>query len=102
MVETIVGIIVVFTVLTFVLIAFQRSLDKPGGRTSAGGFADALGGFIDVFDPAQKRATDNLNHEKRRGPVTPTPDDDLERPVVIETFPDGTPRRVRIRRPNTP
>lgn len=95
---TVIAILVIFAVLTVVTISFQRSLDKPGGRASMGGFADALGNLIDVFDPAQARAEREKAHERHRGEVTPSPDDDLDRPVIIETNPDGTLRRARIRR----
>ena len=33
------------------LVWFQRSLDRPGGRTGLGGIGDAFGNLIDVFEP---------------------------------------------------
>lgn len=47
----------------------------PGG----GGTADALGGFIDVFDPARARADRDLESHKNMGEVLPSPDDDHPR-----------------------
>ncbi len=96
--ETVIAIALIVVLVTLLTIAFQRSLDRPGARASMGGFADAFGNLIEVFDPAQARAEREKAHERHKGPVTPSPDDDLDRPVVIETNPDGTPRRVRIRR----
>ena len=99
---TVIAGVVIFGALIWGTVAFQRSLDKPGGRASMAGFSDALGNLIDVFDPAQARAEREKAHERHRGAVTPSPDDDLDRPVVIETNPDGSLRRAILRRPAAP
>ena len=84
-------------VTTYVIVRFQRSMDRPGGREGLGGIGDAFGNFIDVFDPGQSRAQRDLKHEEHKGPVTPSPDDDD--PVRLVNGPDGRPRSVRVRRP---
>ena len=84
-------------VTTYVIVRFQRSLDRPGGREGLGGVGDAFGNFIDVFDPGASRAQLDLKHEEHKGPVTPSPDDDD--PVRLVHGPDGRPRAVRIKRP---
>ncbi len=84
----------------FAIYRLQRSLDQPGGRDGMGMVGDALGNFIDVFDPGQARAQRDLKHEEHKGPVTPSPDDDDD-PVRLVNGPDGRPRAVRIRRPSS-
>lgn len=80
------------------VIRLLRSLDRPGGRKGVGSVGDALGNFIDVFDPGQARAQRDLKHEEHRGPVTPSPDDDDDDPIRLVQGPDGRPRAVRIKR----
>ena len=46
------------------------------GDAGASGAADALGNFIDVFDPARPRADRDLESQKNMGEVLPSPDDD--------------------------
>ena len=97
---TVCGIAVAMVlVTTYVIVRFQRSLDRPGGREGLGGVGDAFGNFIDVFDPGQSRAQRDLKHEEHKGPVTPSPDDDDD-PVRLVTGPDVRPRSVRVRRPS--
>ena len=93
------GVAVGMVVLTAVaIIRMQRSLEQPGGRAGMGSVGDALGNFIDVFDPGQARAQRDLKHEEHKGPVTPSPDDDDD-PVRLVNGPEGRPRSVRVRRP---
>jgi hypothetical protein len=95
---TVCGIAVAMVLVTaYVIVRFQRSLDRPGGRDGLGGIGDAFGNFIDVFDPAQAKAQRDLEAEEHKGPVAPTPDDEDD-PVRLVSGPDGTPRAVRIRR----
>lgn len=54
--------------------AGHRMLTSGEGRSS--GAADALGSFIDVFDPARSRADRDLESLKNMGEVLPSPDDD--------------------------
>ena len=96
---TVCGIAVAMVlVTTYVIVRFQRSLDRPGGREGLGAVGDAFGNFIDVFDPGQSRAQRDLKHEEHKGPVTPSPDDNDD-PVRLVTGPDGRPSGVRVRRP---
>ena len=48
---------------------------RNGGAPSSGA-SDALGSFIDVFDPARARADRDLESHKNMGEVLPSPDDD--------------------------
>ena len=77
--------------------AGHRTLLSADG--SGAGLADALGNFIDVFEPAQARASRDLKDHENVGPVTPSPDDDDDDSLLkIIRNPDGSPRSVRIRR----
>ncbi|MBO9520161.1 MAG: hypothetical protein J7518_01385 [Nocardioidaceae bacterium] len=96
MVLLVVAAMVLLTVLAVWLL--QRDL-RRNGHGSAGAIGDGLGNLIDVFDPGQSRASQDLKEQQNVGPVTPTPDPDPDDPVVIERGPDGMPARVRIRRP---
>jgi hypothetical protein len=86
---------VVLTVLAVWLT--QRDLRK-NGYAAATSLGDGFGNLIDVFDPAQARASRDVREQRNVGPVTPTPDLDRDDPVVIERGPDGMPARARIRR----
>ena len=59
--------------------AGTKMLTSPGPRSS--GASDALGNFIDVFDPARARADLDLKSHKNMGEVLPSPDDDDDHPV---------------------
>jgi hypothetical protein len=48
---------------------------RNGGAASSGA-ADALGSFIDVFDPARARADRDLESHKNMGEVLPSDDED--------------------------
>ncbi|MDF1602821.1 hypothetical protein [Nocardioides sp. YIM 152315] len=61
-------------VTALVAVAGHRMLTAPGPRSS--GFADGLGNFIDVFDPARARADEDLRSRKFMGEVLPSPDDE--------------------------
>ena len=75
-------------------------LQSPGARAAASsGTADALGSFIDVFDPGRARADRDLKEHHNAGPVTRTPDDEDD-PVRLIPGPDGRPRVVTIRKPS--
>ncbi|MDH2412597.1 hypothetical protein [Nocardioides sp. CER19] len=81
--------------LGLVVLAGTRLLRHHDG--SGSGAADALGSFIDVFDPARARADRDLDSREHQGEVIPSPDDD-DRPVTVDLR-KGT---VRIRRTSTP
>lgn len=85
-------------VITLAAWAGHRALVRADG--SGSGTADALGNFIDVFEPARARAARDLREHEHAGPVTPVPDpdDQDERPVRLQLGPDGRPRTARIRR----
>lgn len=91
-------VVLIFAVLIIALVRFQRSLDQPGGRDGLGSIGDAFGNMIEVLDPGTDRAKRDLKAEEHKGPVTPSPDDDFDRPVHVETGNDGLPIAVHIRR----
>lgn len=80
------------------LVAFQRSLARPGGRRGHGGIHDAMGNLVDVFEPARARADRELRQHHDAGPVSRIPDDEDDDPMVLLTHPDGSPRAARVRR----
>ena len=83
-------------VLLFVLVVMSahRTLTRSGNATS--GMSDALGSFIDVFDPARARAERDLKSKQNQGPIIPSPDDE-DRPIKV--IDSGGRRVVEIRRP---
>jgi len=83
-----------FAVLLLVVVAWGSRLIRTG-RPTSGATADALGNFIDVFDPARARADRDLMSRRHQGEAAPSPDDD-ERPFWVIDGPGG---RVRVRRP---
>jgi len=99
LVTTLVGGLAILGVTGILVYFYQRSLDKPGGRDGLGAAGDMFGGLIEVFNPGHGRARDALEELEHSGPVTPTPDDEVDDPIRLLTHPDGTPRAVRIRRP---
>jgi hypothetical protein len=82
--------------LGLVVISGTRMLRHHDGRGS--GASDALGSFIDVFDPARARADRDLDLREHQGEVIPSPDDGDDRPVTVDLR-TGT---ARIRRTTTP
>ena len=56
-----------------VIWAGHRMLTAPGPR--GGGASDALGSFIEVFDPARANAERDLQSHRNMGEVLPSPDD---------------------------
>jgi len=79
------------SVLALVLRAGHRLVTEQ--RDGASGAADALGNFIDVFDPARARADRDLDSKEHQGEVVPSPDD-ADLPVRVD-LDSGT---ARIRR----
>jgi hypothetical protein len=77
--------------LGLVVLAGTRMLRHHDGTGS--GAADALGNFIDVFDPARARADRDLDSREHQGEIIPSPNDD-DRPVRVDLS-RGT---ARIRR----
>jgi len=88
LVVAIVGVLVV----GLVALASHRMLRGGSGRGTA--MADGLGNFIDVFDPARARADRDLQSQKHRGDVLPSPDDDPDLQIRVD-LDSGT---ARIRR----
>lgn len=91
-------VLAIFAMTAVALILFQRSLEKPGGRDGLGSIGDAFGNMIEVLDPGQDRGARDLRAHENQGPITKSPDEDLDRPVYLEAGPDGRPRAVRIKR----
>lgn len=81
--------------LALVVWAGHRTL-TTGDRTGGGGTADAMGNFIDVFDPARARADRDLQSKDHQGEIVPSPDDDLPVRVDLSTG-KATVRRPRPR-----
>jgi hypothetical protein len=96
---TLVAAILILGVTAALVIAYQRSLDRPDARNGLGTMSDAFGGLIDVFHPAQAEAREELRRLEHKGPITPTPEAEDD-PLRLEFHPDGTPRAVRIRGPH--
>jgi hypothetical protein len=94
-VEALVFVVAGALVLGLLAWAGHRMLttDRPGG----GGASDALGNFIDVFDPARARADRDLQSKDHQGEVAPSPDDE-DPPVSI----DPVRMRATVRRPRDP
>jgi hypothetical protein len=90
--EPVVFLLAGVAVLGLALWAGHRSLMAPRSGTS--GTADALGSFIDVFDPARARADRDLASRRHMGAVVPSPDDDERRSRV--DLQRGT-ARIRLR-----
>lgn len=86
-------------VAVLVLWAGHRMLTHRGAHAS--GTADALGSFIDVFDPARARADRDLESRRHMGEVLPSPDDDPDHPHWTVDLHRGraTLRRPRLSRP---
>jgi hypothetical protein len=85
--------------LVLALLAWAGHRMLTSDRSGGGGVSDALGNFIDVFDPARARADRDLESKEHQGEVAPTPDDD-DPPARIDTVRmRATVRRPRSRRP---
>jgi hypothetical protein len=69
-------------VLCLVFWAGHRMLTGPRDGTSSA-TADALGNFIDVFDPARARADRDLESKEHQGDVLPSPND-ADLPVRVD------------------
>lgn len=97
---TVVGLIAAVAIITLVAIyLMQRSLDAPGGREGLGtGGSDMFGGLNEIFNPGGARADDSLKEHSESREVDPAEGDGLNQPSIFEVNPDGTPRRVTIRR----
>lgn len=100
-VELLLAVVGVFVVATLATVAYQRGLDKPGGRPP-GGHGDAFNPINEIFHPAAHRATDELKRYDEKGEVVPSPDDEepsASGQVRFLRNPDGSLRGARIRRP---
>jgi len=98
--ELLLAVIAVFVVVTVATVAYQRGLDKPGGRPP-GGHGDAFNPINEIFHPAAHRATEELKHYDEKGEIVPSPDDDdpaSSGPVRFLRGPDGSLLGVRITR----
>jgi len=87
-------VIVVVTVLVLGLVALAGTRLLRSGSKRGSGMHNALGNFIDVFDPSRSRAEEDLKSREHSGPVIPSPDDD-DPPVVV----DLDAGHAKIRRP---
>jgi hypothetical protein len=80
-VDVLVIVIVTVLVLGLVVAAGTRMLRSSATRRS--GLHNALDNLIDVFDPAQSRAEEDLKSQRHQGAVIPSPDDE-EPPVIVD------------------
>jgi hypothetical protein len=71
-----IAVLVVAGLLVGVLVVWAGHRMLIRGDAAGSGAADALGNFIDVFDPARARADRDLESQKNMGEVLPSPDDD--------------------------
>lgn len=76
-----VSVIAAVLVLGLVVLAGTRMLREGSG---GGGATDALGNFIDVFDPARAQADRDLQSQKHQGAVLPSPDDDKDLSLKVD------------------
>jgi len=81
-------------VLVLGLVVWAGTRIVTADRSKSGGASDALGNFIDVFDPGQARADRYLKQKQNQGQVVPSPDDE-DPPMTI----DAARMRVTIRKP---
>lgn len=87
-------VFVVAGLLVLGLIVWAGTRIVTADRSTGRGASDALGNFIDVFDPGQARADRYLKQKQNQGQVVPSPDDE-DPPMMIDTVR----MRVRVRRP---
>ena len=80
MVGVLVFLCVGVLVLGLVAWAGHRMLNSD--QRGSSGMTDALGSFIDVFDPARAKADRDLQSQKHQGTVIPSPDGDP--PMTID------------------
>ena len=88
---------VVAGALVLVLLAWAGHRMLTSDQPVGSGASDALGSFIDVFDPARARADRDLESKEHQGEVAPSPDDE-DPPVSI----DVVRMRATVRRPRSP
>lgn len=75
------------------IVVVGNGMVRSGDGAARGGMTDGLGMAMNVFDPAQGRARQELEEQKHQGAVIPSPDgDDL--PMRI----DLASGRVKVRR----
>ncbi len=65
------------------LVIWTGNKTLRSGGAAGSGASDALGNFIDVFDPARSRADRDLKDWENTGPVIPSPDED-DPPVTVD------------------
>ena len=98
--EQLLAVIGVFVVVTVAVVAYQRGLDKPGGRPG-GGHGDVFNPVNEIFHPAAHRASDELKRYDEKVETVPSPDDEdpaHQGLVQLLRNPDGSMRGVRITR----
>lgn len=88
-------VVVGVLVLGLVVLAGTKMLREGSGSGSV--ISDGLGNFIDVFDPARARADRDIESQKHRGEIMPSPDDDDD--VALKLDLDAN--TAQVRRPPT-
>lgn len=86
----------VLVALVVVLVLFQRSLDKPGGREGLGTMGDGMGAMGNFFAPGQADAKEELDRQKKAQAVMPKAEDDDEKHGAVRYGADGRPVSIRL------
>jgi len=87
-------VFVIAGAVVLVVLAWAGHRMLTSENRAGGGASDALGSFIDVFDPARARSDRDLQSKEHQGEVAPSPDDE-DPPVRIDTVR----MRATVRRP---
>ena len=83
-------------VLGLVVWSGHRMVRNPA--PNAGGIADGLGSFNEVFDPGRARADQDLKSRDNQREIVPRPEDEDDHPFRI----DHVTMRAHIKRPKPP
>lgn len=66
-----------------VIVVLGNRMVRSNDGAVRGGMTDGLGMALNVFDPAQGRARQELEEQKHQGAVIPSPDGD-DRPMRVD------------------
>lgn len=92
-IAVVVGMVLATTV---VIVLFQRSLDRPGGREALGATGgDVFGPVAEIFNPGEHRSAQQLKEHEERREAAPAPGPGLDGPVRVRRHADGS---VTVRR----
>ncbi len=80
----VIGVFAAAGVLLLGLVIWVGTRMVRSAEGASTGASDALGNFIDVFDPARSRSDRLLKEWEATGAIIPSPDDDGDRPVTVD------------------